>query len=150
MFGLGSNLMLYGALVFALFTGYGLWHHKVKAEGAAECQAAHDKADRAEEQRRTAALAEASNEAQRMANRARADARGADAAAVGLRGAVAARLHVPSAPASGASAPAGPGTDMLADVLGKAETRLRDLARIADEAHNAGLACERSYEALTP
>jgi hypothetical protein len=145
MFGIPLGLLRYLALAAVLWWGY----QHVKGIGAAECQAAHDKADRAEEQRRTAALAGVANEAQRMAKRARDDARGVDAAAPGLRGAVSARLHVPAA-ASSASAPAGTTGDVLADVLGAAETRLRDLAAIADQSRVAGSACERAYGALTP
>jgi hypothetical protein len=152
MFGLGlleTKLIGGVALVALLVMGLAYWTDSLKQEGRAECQAAHDKADRIEEQRRTAALAGVANEAQRMANRVRADAAGVDRAAPGLRGAVSARLHVPAA-ASSASAPAGTAGDVLADVLGAAETRLRDMAALADQSRVAGSACERAYQALTP
>lgn len=152
MFGFGLETKLIGgACLLALAVmGFAYWTDSLRDEGRQECQAAHEKADRIEEQRRSTAVAEVSNEAQRMANRARADARGADDAAVRLRSAVTTRLAGVSDPAaSAASAPARAPDVVLADVLGSAEKRLRELAALADERAVAGNACVRSYEALT-
>lgn len=54
----------------------------------------------------------------------------------------------PAAPASGGTSAADP-LDVLADVLGRADDRAQALAAYADQARIAGLACERSYGALT-
>lgn len=51
--------------------------------------------------------------------------------------------------AVGASPPASDPIGVLADVLGRADERAGKLAQFADAAHIAGLACERSYDALT-
>lgn len=135
----------------ALFAGY---RHFVKAEqakGAAVCEANHVESDRIEEQRRVAAQAEIANESQRMANRRMADAVGLASAGNGLRDRVAAAIG----PGISASSPADckaatEANRVLADLLSKADGRLRLLAATADESHDAGSACEASYDALTP
>lgn len=109
---------------------------------------------RIEEQRRTAAQTEIANVAKKDADVARADARTADAAADRLRQRVdqllvAARAGKDPVAASGGAA-AGDPLGMLADVLERADRRAGILAEYADAARIAGLACERSYEALTP
>lgn len=108
---------------------------------------------RAEENRRTAAHREISDEAQRMAARGRADSAAADDAARRVRDRVAelaAACPAAGNPAAAAgSAPAtGPGL-VLADMLRRADARAGELARYADEARGAGVACERAYDALT-
>lgn len=45
---------------------------------------------------------------------------------------------------------AGAAAAMLADLLDRCSARRRELAEFADRAHSAGLACQRSYDALTP
>lgn len=54
----------------------------------------------------------------------------------------------PAAAASG-STPAADPLGVLADVLGRADDRAKVLAAYADQSRIAGLACERSYDALT-
>lgn len=156
--GLVVKLIAGGAAVAIVLGLVGWWSHELEQQGEAKANAAHaagviqaQEQARAEEQRRVTAQKEISDETQRMAVRARSDGRGVDAAAGGLRGAVAARLG----PGAGDS-PAGPGIsatgrkpDLLADVLGEAEDRLRALALEADERGVAGLGCERKYDALT-
>ncbi|WP_342049860.1 MULTISPECIES: DUF2514 family protein [unclassified Cupriavidus] len=107
---------------------------------------------RIEEQRRTAAQTEIANAAKKEADGARADADAAGDAADRLRQRVeqlltAARAAGNTASAS-AGAPAGAPLGMLADVLERADRRAGILAAYADQAHVAGLACERAYDSL--
>jgi hypothetical protein len=79
-------------------------------------------------------------------DRAAADAAGRDLR-VRLAGAVAAARAASaagSAPAAGGGDPIG----VLAGVLERADAAAEDLAAYADSTRAAGLACERSYEAL--
>jgi hypothetical protein len=76
-------------------------------------------------------------------DRADADAAGRDLR-VRLAGAVAAARAASAAGGEAAGDPIG----VLADVLGRADERAGVLAGYADEARTAGLACERSYDAL--
>lgn len=134
----------------------GLWlgfHNFVKSEqakGVATCEASHVESDRIEEQRRITAQAEIANESQRMENRRMADAVGLAAAGDGLRNRVAAAIG-PGISASAAAdcKAATEANRVLADLLGKADGRLRFLAATADASYDAGLSCERSYDSLT-
>lgn len=76
-------------------------------------------------------------------DRADLDASGRDLR-VRLAGAVAAARAASAAGGETAGDPIG----VLADVLGRADERAGVLAGYADEARTAGLACERSYDAL--
>lgn len=102
--------------------------------------------------RRLAAQQEAANAAQSKARRAAADAAAANAAAGGLRAyaadlaASAAACH--SAPAAVSPAASAPGL-VLAELLGRVESRGRELAAEADRRGIAGSECEQRYEALT-
>lgn len=121
-------------------------------EGQATALAAASEAARAEEQRRTAEQRGIANAAAKERDRALADARAAGAVAEQLRVrslqlAAAARAAGDSS-AAGGSAAAGDPLDVLTDVLGRADARAGDLAEYADRARIAGLACERSYDAL--
>ncbi|MGC4075460.1 MAG: DUF2514 family protein [Rubrivivax sp.] len=112
-----------------------------------------EQAARFEESRRTAAHREIADEAQRMAARGRADSAAADDAARRVRDrAEQLAAACPSAgdptPAAGSAPAAGPGL-VLADMLRRADARAGELARYADEARIAGLACERAYDSLT-
>lgn len=108
---------------------------------------------RIQEQRRAAALQGALDEHERQARRDRDARAAADTAAAGLRERIAATTAAarfaacnPGLALGGQAAqdPAG----MLADVLGRCETRVRILADVADERGRAGRLCERAYEAL--
>ena len=152
--------------IAALFVGQTLRLADVKAELAteqrdraadraamAEAAASGIAAARAEEQRTAAAVQEVAHVARLDAARARADA--VSAAAVGLRQPAAALA------ASGGGAAEGPGLTaggqatrapawLLADVLGEVDETAGELAAAYDLARAAGLACERSYDTLTP
>jgi len=108
---------------------------------------------RIEEQRRTAAQTKATNEAIQQAERVRADARAADTARRELLARATALANAGRRPsdsgALGSRAPAGDPLGVLADVLGRADQSAGVLAQYADAARVAGLACERSYDALT-
>jgi hypothetical protein len=110
---------------------------------------------RAEGDRRFTALWEILNETQADRDRARADAAGAADAGVSLRRRIAAltagcrAAARDSAPASG-SPPADSTADLLADVQRRLDEAADGIARHADEAHIAGRACERAYDALKP
>lgn len=109
---------------------------------------------RAEEQRRTAAQTEIANAAIENAKTAQAHARVADAARRELLARVTALVNArngtdddPRAVGGGTSA--GDSAVLLADVLGRADARAGELAEALDASRIAGLACERSYDALT-
>ena len=125
--------------------------HSVAASAA---QAAEAQA-RAEERRRTFRVMETSDAAQTAAAAARADRARADRAAGQLRDAYTAvaaaltsRAGQDSAPAAGGP-PAGGAGLVLADVFGGVEGLLREAGAALDQSRVAGLACERSYDALT-
>ncbi|EKZ96480.1 hypothetical protein D769_25096 [Cupriavidus sp. HMR-1] len=111
---------------------------------------------RAEEQRRGAAQTEIANVAKQEADTARSDARAADAAAERLRQrvdqllAAARAVKDPGSAGGGQGQPGGDPLDVLVDVLGRSDKTSGILADYADQLKVAGLACERSYEALTP
>lgn len=108
---------------------------------------------RREEQRRTIEQTEIAYEAKRKSDKAHSAALAADAAARELRARLAALVNAsrspgdPAATSAGTSAP--DAVAVLADVLGRCDARERAVARFADAAHIAGLACERAYDALT-
>lgn len=108
---------------------------------------------RLEEQRRTAAQTEIANAATKEIEAARNDARSAGVAADRLRQRVA-ELVAANRAAGNPAAPdgshaAGDPLDVLTDVLSRADARAGELAEYADRARVAGLACERSYRALS-
>lgn len=110
---------------------------------------------RREEQRRNQATQEAINAAEEQAARVRADLALADAAAGRLRQRVAALVAAARQAASNPSPAEGgpPATDadmVLADLLGRCGTRIRQLADLADQRGLAGSACERIHDELTP
>lgn len=112
-----------------------------------------DRAQRTEEQRRSAAVTKEATDAQTRITSLEDDLRLAAGAADGLRAAVdgAARRSRASACAT-TPGPGQPGADaigVLADVLSRIDQRAGVLAEHADRLRIAGLACERSYDALT-
>lgn len=105
-----------------------------------------------ETSRRLTAQQEAAHAAQQRTRQARADADAAAAAAVGLREhaeQLAARAGACDPAAADGGAAARAAGVVLADMLQRLEARGRDAAAAADAAFTAGIACERSYEALT-
>lgn len=115
----------------------------------AESQRLAERAQRTEEQRRTAAVAKEVQDAQ-PAIQAEAhdaadlpDSRLQQPAIRYIR-----RACANPAPAT-ASAPASDPFMVFADVFSRIEQRSEDLARLAGERGTAGALCERSYDALT-
>jgi len=112
-------------------------------------------AARLEEQRRTTAQTEIANAATKDLAQARADAGAAADAASRLRQrvdqllAAARSANDPGAAGGGQGKSGGDPLDVLVDVLGRSDKASGILAAYADELKVAGLACERSYDALT-
>ncbi|VVE78220.1 DUF2514 family protein [Pandoraea sputorum] len=150
---------LWGGLLLAavLAAGGGYWkgHHDAdqSATVAAQTKQINDLAAANNLYRQTTqTLAGISIDAKKSADAANAAARASDVVADGLRKQlgqyVTAARH--SSAASG-STPADSGTDpldLLAGLFSRADQAAGDLAKFADAAHIAGLACERSYDAL--
>jgi hypothetical protein len=111
-------------------------------------------AARTEERRRTAEVQKAADEAHQALERARADAAAATDAGQRLRDRLAS-LTATCGRASGDAGPAvsGPSAVATAHLLADVQRRLDEaadgIARHADAARAAGLACQRSYDALT-
>jgi hypothetical protein len=169
---LARNLMVGGLVAGVCTMGAGLWgmyrHHGGVVQGRAEVQARWNAAElvranvatkaeqaaRTEELRRTAAQREAINEHERIAARSRADAAGAADAGrlfvAAARAAAGGGLRTRDPTAAGSCEAAHQAGELLADVLGRAESRLRELAQYADAASDAGSLCAASYDALTP
>lgn len=136
-------------------------HARTKAEHA-EYLAGLDRAAReaealarAEEQRRFAALQGAIDDAEQRLEQARADADAASDAGDRLRQRVAqlstaCRVSSGDTGAAGGGQPADATGDLLADVQRRIDEATERIARFADQAHAAGLACQNSYRALSP
>lgn len=120
---------------------------------AVEARMLADRAQRAEEQRRAAAVAKESTDAQTRIASLEDDLRDATGAADSLRAAAAgAAVRSRARACASLASPGQPDSDpigVLVDVLGRADQRAGELAEFADRLRIAGLACERSYEALT-
>ncbi|VVD74215.1 MULTISPECIES: DUF2514 family protein [Pandoraea] len=151
---------LWGGLLLAvvLAAGGGYWkgHHDAdqSATVAAQTNQINDLTAANNLYRQTTqTLAGISIDAKKSADAANAAARASDVVADGLRKQlgqyVAAARH---SPAASGSTPAGGGADpldLLAGLFTRADQAAGELAKFADAAHIAGLACERSYDALT-
>jgi hypothetical protein len=125
-----------------------LW--KARESGRQECERAHAVAVAAELREHVAAIGEIANEAQRMASRVVANRGAAAVASRGLRDTLAGHGIVYH-PAPATSSPAAESTaELSARLLDEADRRLREVAQFADQAHAAGIACERSYDAVAP
>lgn len=142
----------------AVLLGLGLWvRHYERTEGAKECRAEVTAATlkatqdaQAELLRRIQTQAEVSNEADRLANRARADAAAGTAVDRRLLDAASrGACRTPDPGAAGAGPTAAVSRWVPAELLEKSLAESRDLAARADAAFIAGQACERSYNALT-
>lgn len=119
----------------------------------AESQRLAERAQRSEEQRRTAAVAKEATSAQTQTTALDASLPAARAASDGVRDAAtgaAGRARASACPAAtSARQPGGDPIGLLVDVLGRADKRAGELAEYADRLRIAGIACERSYDALT-
>lgn len=110
-------------------------------------------AARAEEKRRTAEVQKVADEANKALDLARADAVVATDAGRRLRAQLTALTSSCRAAAGNpGSAKPGASTNTTADLLERVQQRLDEaadgIARFADEARAAGVACQRSYESL--
>jgi hypothetical protein len=146
---------------------YGAYHHGVTVTDSkweakwsdqqllqAKGLAAATTANRAEEQRRQAAIDEVSNDARTQNTAAVADAVVADAAGQRLHDTaheLAARASCPSGDPAVAqrSASATRAAMVLSDLFQRADQRAGELAKAYDAARIAGLACEAAYDSLT-
>lgn len=151
---------LWGGLLLAvvLAAGGGYWkgHHDAdqSATVAAQTKQINDLAAANNLYRQTTqTLAGISIDAKKSADAANAAARASDVVADWLRKQlgqyVAAARH--SAASSGSTSADGGADplDLLAGLLSRADQAAGELAKFADAAHIAGVACERSYDALT-
>ncbi|MBF8793498.1 DUF2514 domain-containing protein [Pseudomonas monteilii] len=155
------------ALLLVVASYWGAYQHgrSVERSEAAAASAQRDSGDRlaevlgersarGEEQRRAQAQEEARAHAREEHQVADAGAVGADAAGQRLRdeaGKLAASVSCPS-PDTDAIARGQAATRaamVLSDLLTRADARAGDLAKAYDRARIAGLACERSYDALS-
>ena len=125
--------------------------HAIVLEQMAQATVASIEAARKEEARRTAAVEEQRDLAQKIAAAARADANTRAASERRLRQRINTLLAgaVGSNPALADGGPAAEAPiDMLAHVLGRALEAAGRLAEYADQARGAGLTCERSYDTV--
>lgn len=112
-----------------------------------------DRAQRTEEQRRAAAAAQEAQDAQAKIASLEDSLHLARTASDGVRDAAAgAASRARSRACTAAPGPSKSGEDpigLLVDVLGRADERAGELAEYADRLRIAGIACERTYDALT-
>jgi len=168
--GAGALAKIAGAAALVLMVAAGVQTYRLASEQRdhAETRRAHAEtigkleraarvaveAARTEETRRYAALQEIARETEQSLDLARADAAAAATAGERLRQRVAEVTAACRRPAGDpGSTDAGPAADTTARVLADVQRRLDEatdrIARQADEARAAGLACERAYGALT-
>ncbi|MBN9093915.1 DUF2514 family protein [Pandoraea pnomenusa] len=151
---------VWGALLLAivLSAGAGYWkgHHDAdqSATVAAQEKQIKDLTDSNNLYRQTTTtLAGISIDAKKTVDTANAAARASDAAYDRVRKQLAEYTAAARrSSATDGSAPTGGGTDpldLLAGLFSRADQAAGDLAKFADAAHIAGLACERSYDALS-
>lgn len=126
-------------------------------EDAAEKRAADaevariaERAQRTEEQRRTAAVNQEVTNAQPIIQTEARDAAALPDSRLQQPAVRYIRRACPNPSTATASPPAVDPLVVFADVLGRIEQRSEDLARLAGERGTAGTLCERSYDALTP
>ncbi|MFM9922763.1 DUF2514 family protein [Variovorax sp. H27-G14] len=119
----------------------------------AESQRLAERAQRTEEQRRAAAVAKEVIDAQSRIASLEADLQRARTAAVSLHDAavIAARRARAQSAAAGAGEgePGADALDLLVGVLERHSDELVTVGQYADRLRIAGIACERSYDALT-
>ena len=152
-----SRSLLAVTMTGLIFAGGGYWkgHHDADQSATVAAQAKQLKALSAANnlyRQTTQTLAGISQDAKNDADLARAAARAADTSADGLRKRVAelvaaSRHSAVTGTGSSADDSADP-LDLLAGLLGRTDDAAGRIAEFADAAHIAGLACERSYDAL--
>ncbi|MBX3610409.1 MAG: DUF2514 family protein [Hydrogenophaga sp.] len=126
--------------------------HAETRESYARTLATAVQAERDQQQRRIAALTKEAEDAHVREQTARRDADAARTSGERLRAQLSA-VRAAACRGAAASAP-GPAADaterMLADVQRRLDEAADGIARFADLAHSAGIACQRSYDALSP
>jgi hypothetical protein len=159
---LRNLLLVASALLMAVCVGWGVHSYNewiregVRAEWRAAV-AAEQLVQNRETLRRLERQKDADDAHAADLDRALADAASLRAAGDGLREQLAAFVAARRG-AGGDRTAAGPGTgvpggaalDLLADLLGRADSAAGELALYADRLHAAGALCERRYDALTP
>ena len=149
-----------GLAVLALVLGLAAVVHHIETLGAANARAetanasmklAQDNAAKSAQIVATqqGVIHDAQLQASAAGAAASAAARERDAFRVRLNAYLSASRGAQPAAAASGSAPAADPLGVLADVLGRADDRAQVLAAYADQSRIAGLACERSYDALT-
>nr|WP_255508620.1 DUF2514 family protein [Achromobacter sp. ACM02] len=121
----------------------------IERDAQSQATVAAVEAARTEERRRTAAMEQARDNAQKKAAVAVADAAGTRVERDRLRARAntLARAAVAEQPALADAGPSGAAAvDLLAYMLGRAIDRAEALAGVADRARIAGLTCERAYD----
>ncbi|CAJ48948.1 Putative phage tail assembly protein, partial [Bordetella avium 197N] len=124
----------------------------IERDGQAQATVAAIEEAREEGRRRTAAMEDERDKAQRLAAAAAADAAGArnERDRLRSRANALARAAADRDPAAANGSPPGAaGADLLAYMLGRVSDRATELAAIADRARVAGLTCERIYDGLS-
>lgn len=164
--------MVWGAAVFGLSALLGLQTLRLSDERASHALTKSDHSAhvallerqtreavedaRNEEKRRRDKVQEIADETQEKLDVALADAGAARDAGERLRQRVAqlttalGRATASQSSAADPGAPAQTTADLLADVQRRLDAAADTIAGFADKSHLAGLACERSYQALTP
>ncbi|MBC9908509.1 MULTISPECIES: DUF2514 domain-containing protein [Achromobacter] len=123
----------------------------IELDAQSQATVAAVEAARTEERRRTAAMEQARDFAQKQAAEAAADAVGARTERDRLRSHAnaLARAAADRDPTLADGSPSGAdAVDLLAYMLGRVSERAAEVAGIADRARIAGLTCERIYDAL--
>jgi hypothetical protein len=148
--------ILYMAYEHGVDTSDARWQTKWDAQASKQMKekAEAEAIARVEEQRRQTAINEVINRAQDELNNARADALTADVAATSLREHIerlgkAANTSACDTSTTKRGASTSTPNALLADMLKRADQRAGELAKHADEARAAGLACVRAYNSLT-
>jgi len=125
-----------------------------QAAGAAKVEAAQAKTDMREADRRALAVSEVAYDAQLQSDASRAAADRADRARDALRLQLAAYVKANSRHADPAASAASEAADDAIGVrwrlFSESDARSGELAKALDASYAAGVACERSYDALTP
>ncbi|MFK0377853.1 DUF2514 family protein [Pandoraea sp. NPDC090278] len=144
------------AVVLAAGGGYWKGHHDAdqSATVASQAKQINDLTAANNLYRQTTqTLAGISIDAKKSSDAANAAAHASDVAADGLRKQlgqyITAARHSTTAGGGSTAGGGGDPLDLLSGLLSRTDQAAGDFARFADAAHIAGLACERSYDALT-
>ena len=144
----GERMPTVAAYLLALAALLGGIHYLIHI-GEERAKHAQQVADDRAYQERSAALAEVQAEGVRMAARRVADRVRASDASERLRGTLEGRGIVFHPTIAASSPPATDTAGVCADLLRRADERLRLLSALADARGDAGQSCERSYNSLT-